>query len=255
MQNTAFVVWQNISGSGMLAALYVCAVIFLFFYEKTIYKRILLVYLPLLWITILLLPVTYRFVAGVIDEELYYRFFWMLPMTLVIAYALVQLLHLYRGKHTWILPLAGVLMIIVCGDFVYNNWRYTKAENLYHAPDSVVQMCDMMHTEGREVLALFPMELMQYVRQYDSTICMPYGRDVLVEDWFVLHPLYDIMEAEVLDLDALGAGAVEYGCAYVVVREEQDKTGDITASGYVLKDTISGYQIYYSNEVFWSIYK
>lgn len=255
MQNTAFVVWQNISGSGMLAALYVCAVIFLFFYEKTIYKRILLVYLPLLWITILLLPVTYRFVAGVIDEELYYRFFWMLPMTLVIAYALVQLLHLYRGKHTWILPLAGVLMIIVCGDFVYNNWRYTKAENVFHAPDSVVQMCDMMHAEGREVLALFPMELMQYVRQYDSTICMPYGRDVLVEDWFVLHPLYDIMEAEVLDLDALGAGAVEYGCAYVVVREEQDKTGDITASGYVMKDTISGYQIYYSNEVFWSIYK
>ena len=255
MQDTAFVVWQNISGSGMLSAWYVCAVIFLFFYEKTTYKRILLVYLPLLWITILLLPVTYRFVAGVIDEELYYRFFWMLPMTLVIAYTLVQLLHLYRGKRTWILCLAGVLMIIMCGDFVYNNWRYTKAENSFHVPESVVQICDLMHTEGREVLSLFPMELMQYVRQYDSTICMPYGRDVLVEDWFVLHPLYDIMEAEVLDLDALGAGAVEYGCAYVIVREEQDKVGDIAANGYVLKDTVSGYQIYYNNEVFWSIYK
>ena len=80
MQDTAFIVWQNISGSGMLTALYVCAVVFLFFQEKETYKRILLVYLPVFWIGVLLLPVTYRVMAEVIDEEIYYRFFWMLPM-------------------------------------------------------------------------------------------------------------------------------------------------------------------------------
>ena len=255
MQDTAFVVWQNISGSGMLAACYVCAVIFLFFYEKVTYKRILFVYLPACLIAVLLLPVTYRFVAEVIDEELYYRFFWMLPMTLVIAYTLVQLINLYRGKYPKLLLVLMVAFIVLCGDFVYDNWRYTKAENPYHVPDSVVQMCDLMHAEGREVLALFPMELMQYVRQYDSTICMPYGRDVLVEDWFVLHPLYDIMEAKVLDLDALGREAVEYGCVYVVIPKDEEKTGNITTAGYILKDTISDYQIYYNDEVFWSIYK
>ena len=103
MQNTAFGVWQNISGSGILTALFICALIFLFFQEKEKYKRILLVYLPACWVGVLFLPITYRVIAGIIDEELYYRFFWMLPMTLVIAYALVQGYHLYQGayKRCW----------------------------------------------------------------------------------------------------------------------------------------------------------
>ena len=174
----AFTVWQDVSGSGMLVALYICALLFLFFKEKETYKRVLLVYLPFFIIAVLLLPVTYRVVSTVIDEELYYRFFWMLPMTLVIAYAAVEVYHLYRGKYKKLLALVLALAIIACGDFVYDNWRYAKAENIYHIPEEVVEICDLLHTEGREVMALFPMELMQYVRQYDATICMPYGRNV-----------------------------------------------------------------------------
>lgn len=255
MQDTAFVVWQNISGSGILTALYVCAVIFLFFQEKENYKRILLVYLPAFWIGVLLLPVTYKVVAEVIDEELYYRFFWMLPMTLTIAYALVQAYHLYQGRYRKVAAIGIVLLIVVCGDFVYDNWRYEKADNIYHVPESVVQLCDLMHAEGREVMALFPMELMQYVRQYDSTICMPYGRDVLVEDWRINHPLYDIIKKEQIDGDALGDTAKQYGCVYVVVEEEREMTGDLTPYGYVLKDTCHGYKVFYNDELFMSIYK
>ena len=165
MQNTAFVVWQNISGSGMLLALYVCAVIFLFFTEKETYKRILLVYLPAFWIGVLLLPITYKVIAEVIDAEVYYRFFWMLPVTLVIAYTSVQVYHLYQGKYRALLAIGLVMVIMLSGDFVYNNWRYSKAQNEYHVPQEVVELCDLMHVEGREVLALFPEELMQYVRQ------------------------------------------------------------------------------------------
>lgn len=250
MQDTAFVVWQNISGSGMLLALYVCAVLFLFFAEKEVYKRILLVYLPLFWIGVLLLPFTYKVIAEVIDEEVYYRFFWMLPMTLVIAYTAVRLYHLYRGKYRFLAAVGLTVVMIISGDFVYNNWRYSKAENAFHVPQSVVELCDFMHTEGREVLALFPMELMQYVRQYDSTICLPYGRDVLVDDWNINHPLYELMEAEVVDCNALGEAAAAYRCAYVVLDQEQPTTGELTKSGYVLKGTVSGYRVYYSDIIF-----
>lgn len=250
MQNTAFVVWQNISGSGMLLALYVCAVIFLFFTEKETYKRILLVYLPAFWIGVLLLPITYKVIAEVIDAEVYYRFFWMLPVTLVIAYTSVQVYHLYQGKYRALLAIGLVMVIMLSGDFVYNNWRYSKAENEYHVPQEVVELCDLMHVDGREVLALFPEELMQYVRQYDSTICLPYGRNVLVDEWRINHPLHDIMEAEVVDCNILSEMAVQYRCAYVVLREERQTVGDITLKGYVLKDTVSGYCVYYNDEVF-----
>lgn len=253
MQDTAFIVWQNISGSGMLLALYVCAVIFLFFREKETYKRILLVYLPMFWIGVLLLPITYKVVAEVIDVEVYYRFFWMLPMTLVIAYTAVQVYHVYCGKHRVIAAIALTAVLIFSGDFVYNNWRYTKAENEFHVPQTVVELCDLMHAEGREVLALFPMELIQYVRQYDSTICLPYGRNVLVDDWNINHPLYNMMEAEVVDCDALGEAAVKYRCAYIVLKEERETSGDLTDSGYVLKNTVCGYHVYYNDEIFRSL--
>ncbi len=255
MQDTAFGVWQNISGSGMLLSLYVCAVFFLFFREKERFKRILLVYLPALWIGILLLPFTYELVATFIDEELYYRFFWMLPMSLVIAYAAVEVYHLYQGRYKPLVALGLVLIMIMSGDFVYNNWRYSRAENVYHVPASVVDICDLMHAEGREVMAAFPMELLQYVRQYDGTICMPYGRNILVADWGDNHPLYDALEAETVDGTLLGETAALYDCSYVVIAQDKECVGDLSAGGYVLKDTLHGYHIYYNEEIFMSIYE
>ena len=259
MQNTSVGVWQNISGSGMLTALFLCALVFLFFREKETYKRILLVYLPAIWIGILFLPITYQIIADIIDEELYYRFFWMLPMTLIIAYALVQAYHLYQGSYKKILAVGIAVILALCGDFVYNNWRYSAAENKYHVPQSVVDMCDLMHADGREVMAVFPSELMQYVRQYDSTVVMPYGRNVLVAEWQVYHPLNVIMETEVLDSKALGETARDHSCVYIVVETDREVTGDLIADlgkcGYELKAEMHGYQIFYHDELFWSIYK
>lgn len=259
MQNTAFSVWQDISGSGMLTALYVCALVFLFFQEKETYKRILLVYLPAFWIGILFLPITYKIIAEVIDSELYYRFFWMLPMTLVIAYALVQAYHLYQGAYKKLAAVGMVAVLALCGDFVYNNWRYSTAENEYHVPQSIVDICDLIHAEGREVMAVFPTDMLQYVRQYDSTIVMPYGRNVLVPDWKINHPLCDVMEEEALDGKVLGETAAIYNCVYIVVEENREVTGDLSGdlalSGYELKAEMHGYHIYYNDELFWSIYR
>lgn len=263
MQNTAFGVWQNISGSGMLTALYICALVFLFFYEKETYKRILVVYLPMMWLMVLWLPITYTMIAEIIDEELYYRFFWMLPMTLTIAYALVCVYHLYQGRYQKAVFVLLAATVMLCGDFVYDNWRYTKAQNQYHVPQSVVEICDLIHAEGREVMAVFPSELMQYVRQYDGTICMPYGRNVLVSDWKINHELNDIMEAEILDADQLGKVASDadsdFKCVYIIVRTDKETTEDLETAlaryGYVWKAQIDAYEVYYNDEIFWSIYR
>lgn len=251
----AFTVWQDISGSGMLVALYVCALFFLFFQEKETYKRILLVYLPAFWIALLLLPITYRVIASVIDEELYYRFFWMLPMTLVIAYACVQLYHLYRGKYRKIVALLLAFVLVVSGNFVYDNWRYSKTENIYHVPQEVVDICDFIHAEGREVMALFPMELMQYVRQYDSTICMPYGRNLLVAEWEMWHPLYFMFEIYETDSLAIGKEAANYECSYVVAVEGKLLAEDLLESGYEKLNSLHGYDIFYNDDIFQAIYR
>lgn len=251
----AFSVWQNISGSGMLVALYIVALLYLFFHEKETYKRILLIYLPFFLIAILLLPVTYRIVSTVIDEELYYRFFWMLPMTLVIAYTAVELYHSYRGKYKKIVALCLALVIIVSGDFLYDNWRYSKAENAYHIPQKVVDICDLIHTDGREVMAVFPMELMQYVRQYDGTICMPYGRNLLVEEWEMWHPLYFMLEVYETDAKAIFSEAKNYECSYIVAEEGKLSEAFAGESGYVLVESMHGYDIFYNETIFNMIYQ
>ena len=158
------------------------------------------------------------------------------------------------GIDAGILGDMGKPVIMVSGDFIYNNWRYSKAENIYHVPECVVQICDLMHIEGREVMALFPMELMQYVKQYDSGVCMPYGRNVLVADWNIEHSLYELMEAEVVDATALGEHALQCACVYIVMHKDREMTGNLTDSGYILKATIQDYQIYYNEAGFSVIY-
>lgn len=250
MQNTIFEVWRNISGSGMLLALYILAVVFLLYTEKEKYKRILFVFIPGFWLIVLFLPVTYRLIAEWIDEELYYRFFWMLPVTATIAYSLAKGIGLCSGRTKKYAVIGSLLLVMLCGDFVYNNSRYSIAENPYHVPESVVEICDSIHIEGREVMAVFPENLMQYVRQYDSTVCMPYGRDTLVAGWKIDHALRSEMEAEVLDGKRLGSEAWDALCVYIIIPEDKAYEGDLVADladqGYIWKDTICGYRLFYN---------
>ncbi|MCD7863961.1 MAG: hypothetical protein LUG61_10765 [Lachnospiraceae bacterium] len=241
-------VWQNISGSGALCALYLCAVIFLLLTEKRKSLRLLLVYFPLILTVILLCPLTYRAASLILDEEIYYRFFWMLPMTATLAYSGVRLYELYKGKYR---PLAGVAILalfMLCGDYVYDSWQFSAAENEYHIPQAVVDICDEMHREGKEVMAVFPSELMQHVRQYDCTICMPYGRDMLSMN--VYEELYGLMElTEEPSAGEICRLAQESGCAYIVVSRTKKIQGSLQQCGYVYTKTVDGYALYFNEDM------
>ncbi len=248
MENNVFLVWQELSGTGSVLVLYLLAGIYIFLKEKLNYLRIIFLYLPLLWLAFLFLPFTYSIIETVIDAELYYRFFWLLPVVATIAYASVLCVQQAKEKHKKLVYVLSIVSILVCGDFVYNNWRYSLAENKYHVPEVVVQICDSMHIEGREVLAVFPVELMQYVRQYDPTIITPYGRDTLVEAWNIRHPLYDEMERELILGEALTTEASQARCVYIVLEESQEISGNIESNGYRYLETIEGYQLYYNED-------
>ena len=56
------------------------------------------------------------------------------------------------------------VLVMLSGSFIYSNEFFNRAENLYHVPQSVVDICDAIEVEGREVMAVFPAELLQYVR-------------------------------------------------------------------------------------------
>ena len=163
-------------------------------------------------------------------------------------------LEFVRGGHGGVKMKKGLApaMAVVCmggligisGSFIYDNPFFQKAENMYHVPDSVVHICDAINVPGREVMAVFPLELVQYVRQYSPVTCMPYGREMTVERWNYENPLCEAMEAEVIDMEVLAPLVREAGCHFVVLPAERERKGKPEEYGWILIGEIDGYEVY-----------
>lgn len=230
----------------LLAALYLC------FAEENLKKKIMLGIIPLLILAGFLFPVTKIVYVAVFDSEsadTYYRILWMIPMYVVIAYAACKLINSLK-KVMFARICLAVMLAVICltGSLVYANKYITVAENPYHIPQSVINVCDRISpAEGQpRVRAAFPSDLVHFVRQYDTNIMMPYGREMLVYDarsWF--NPVYEVMEKpEVINAKELLAATRETKCSYIVLREDRKIDADLTELGLTILDTVDGYIIY-----------
>lgn len=117
-----------------------------------------------------------------LDAEIYYRFFWLLPVTIGVAYY-AALMVAECGKTWKKCAAAAVFMALIVttssvnGNIVYN---VRLPENLYKVPDAVLYACDLIHRdyEGEgEPKAVFTDEYEIYVRQYDPSIRLTIDRN------------------------------------------------------------------------------
>ena len=184
-EGSALAMLKLYSGNGSLTLLFVASLVYLWITEKNKGRKAILVYGSLVILAVFLFPPLTNLVVNTLEEEeIYYRLLWALPMGPVIAYAAVKCIS--NIKKQWLQ--AGVLLLLVAyiiigGHLVYKSPQFSKAQNAYQVPDAVVQICDAIEVPGREVMAIFPHELVQYVRQYSAFVVMPYGYDALVERW------------------------------------------------------------------------
>lgn len=244
-----FQIFIDYCGSGFYPVLFLAALIYLLFTEKDRKIRIVLLETSVVIALLFFLPL-FKFVMDVLDEGTYYRILWLLPMTVVIAYAGVKLI----GKHTRVGFAALALVLVLTGNYVYKSPLVTKAQNRYHIPDVVIAICnEIMPEEGQErVWAVFPDELIQYVRQYSSEIQMPYGREMLVPEWgwnWDTHPIYEVMRESPIDLDALPALLEEYSCQYLILNRSVPTEGDPAENGLTLIAQIEAYDVYRNEAV------
>lgn len=236
--------FRNYMGTGLIVIWYLISVVYLYVKEERKPFRILFVYVPIMILLFYFNPLFAAVVYGVAGSEIYYRILWLLPITPTIAYACVQIYGELKGfkKGLWILASAAV--ISVSGSYIYENPFFRKAENPYHVPSDVVAICDMIEVPGREVMAIFPVELVQYVRQYSPVVCMPYGREITVERWPFLDELYDVMEAETLDLAKAVPLSREVGCHYIIVKREKEMIGRVNDYNWISFGETDNYIIY-----------
>ena len=250
MRSFALETFVKYMGTGLMLIWFLLALLYLFVYEKRKPRRILFVYAPLVTLLLFFNPLFSRLLGALMGEEVYFRTCWILPVIMEIAYCVAEIAGRLKGRRGAAFVAAAFFTVMVSGKLVYVNPLYSLAENSYHVPDSVVHICDAIRVPGREVMAAFPLELTPYVRQYSPTTCMPYGREMLVSRWGADNPLYDAMEAEVLDMNVILPLAKTYSSHFVIVPEGKETVGNVEDYGFVLVDRIDGYVIYQDTGVY-----
>ena len=242
-------------GNPFLAVLLIAAAIYIAVTEKDMKRRILLGFLPLVMMVGFLLPITKIVYVAAFDEgsDTYYRLLWLVPMYVVIAYAGCRFAVSF-GKRKWqrVAGVAVLAALILSGSLVYLNQYVPVAENAYHIPQHVIDVCDVIAPKEGEprVRAAFPSELVHFVRQYDTNILMPYGREMVATQWDYYNVVYEVMEKpEVIDAEALLEATRQTKCSYIVLSTERKVDKSLTTLGLKLVDTVSGYYIYADPQV------
>ena len=225
-------IFQNYCGSGWYPVLFLAALLYLLVTEKKKQIRVVLVESSLVITVLFFLPFTKTVMNLLGEGETYYRILWLLPMAVVIAYAGIRLF----GKHYRIGFVVLALVLVLTGKSVYNSPYLSKAQNRYHIPNSVIAICNeiMPAEEEERVWAVFPQELIYYVRQYTSEVQMPYGREML---------------EDTIDLDALSPLLTEYNCQYLILNKSVPYTGDPQKNGLTKIADIEAYELYRNEAV------
>lgn len=238
---SVFQTFYNYMGTGLVVIWFLLAVLYLFFHEKRKPQRILFVYAPVIVLLLFFNPLFANLFYSLVGEEIYFRICWLLPIIAVIAYSVVVISDRLKGKTAVCFVTVSLILAVFSGKLVYSSPLYSRAENIYHVPDSVVHICDSIAVPGREVMAVFPEELLLYVRQYSPVVCMPYGREVLMG---VQDDLYSAMESDTIDMEILVPLAREKACHFVVLRQEQKLAGKPEAYDWELVLETDGYAVY-----------
>lgn len=242
----SLVIFKLYTGLKLLLVLTLTAWIYLLVAEKNRNLRLLFVYAPVLVLLLFLFPISRKaFVAAGLDGETYYRVLWTIPMGIITAYGACCIF----AKHKRIGLIVTSALIIVCGSLVYKSDYISKAENLYHIPDTVIKICELIHPkdgdENVQVMVVVPEELTYFIRQYDSHIRMPYGREMVASQWDYYHPIHAAMEeTEVINLEDLVSACREEYCQYIVLSSARKTEGNMEELGLVLLAEVDGYLVY-----------
>ncbi len=274
-------IWKAYAGTGSLLVLFLLSLFYIWKKEERKDIRGLMVWGSVLIAAGFSCPLFRKIFVRLLDSETYYRVLWILPMGVSIAYAGMLLLRrdkdvpggedttdknvektmiFQRNPRPWVQPVGLLVLaavVALSGSLVYKSTYISKAENAYHIPQVVVEICDTILPETTEetdtseqaasdgkVMAVFPSELIHFIRQYSSDVMMPYGREMLVERWGNERELFDLMEADTYDVEWVADKAIQNYCRYVILNSYKPKTEPMENYEYQLVQVVGPYEIY-----------
>ena len=207
--------------------------VFIFWKEKDDMRRLLLGVLPLLFLFIYWCPLTGMLFMKLLGENVYWRILWLILIAVLIPYGFFLLIGHLKGWLRQGAFLIGMAVIVLCGTPLFKSEEFQASTNDYKIPQNVVAVCDLL---PGNVHALVSNRLMPYIRLYDPSITLEFGRNALayngIENPTGNQILYAEAQKEEIDVPALAPLAKEEGCTFLVFSNSRTYSDDWEAYGY-----------------------
>lgn len=243
-----FETFHNYRGQSLYLTLFLLAFLYLFITEKDKNIRILFLYCSAGVAAVVIFPLTAYFVMNyLMDTEIYYRQLWLMPYAVTVCYALVRMMIKTRRRIGKAAVLAaGLFAMMLTGVNVFGSGNFTRAQNAYHIPPEVIEVCDAILDDDIEYIptAAFPQRLVEYTRQYTAEITTVYGREAIIERWNMQNELLSLIEAPILEAEQLATIGRADGAECIVVDAAKVMNGRMEDYGFYLVGNTAGYDIY-----------
>lgn len=130
-------------------------------------------------------PVFVKYVVPKVNfENEYYRFIWLLPVTLGVAYYAVRFVWIFKKKWMKFFAAAAALGVFVfLGNPLVGIVKdFSYVDNLYKVPRELITICDEIHKDTDEELprVVFDSGLNSMARQYDASIRLVVNRNASI---------------------------------------------------------------------------
>lgn len=224
---------KTFEGAWIFPLLILC-ILWILWQEKNWVVKILTGILPLLFLALYWCPISGLVFIKALGEDTYWRILWLLPMAVTIPYAFCLLLKKLKGAARYGAFAALMALMVCCGKKVLSEEWFEVSTNAYKLPQYVIEVGEVLPSN---VHALVSNRLLPYIRQYDPTITLPYGRNALAftgqeEAEDNQQALYLEVQKDEIDVEKLASLAKEEACTFLVLPKNRTFNGDWEDYGY-----------------------
>ncbi len=238
--------------NGPFLALFLCSVIFMFI-EKRRETRIAFLGHTVFFSFLYWCPVTAYIIAYYcIGTNVYWRMFWLLPTSIMVAYMFTKICSSTKEKLLKIVaPFVIAFLITTMGLPIYNATYFQESPNLYKISSNTIEISDAirMHAEKNDVEkrgVIAPHEILIEIKEYDGIVRIPYGREMFRGKGKKGLPesIYFWMAHPGLPAASLAEFAEEGNYQYLVYYSAVG-TEMFKEAGYTFLGAVGPYSIYY----------
>ncbi len=229
-------------GSGSYQWMFYTAILLVFVFEKKKIARIVFGWLPLVFLFAIYNPLFNKFMRLVFPnpDAYYVRMFSFIPVTYGIGVGFMQIITKTRG---WLKPLcvsALMIIIVITGTDVYHALGMTRTANPEKVPAGLMEVIEAVRKDEREKICVaVPYPLSTSIRQIDSGLITPYGRDEGLSD-----SLHRELSQSVPDVQFVMNESGKRAVDYIVVYRNDEVKKEFQIQGYEPWGETSDYIVY-----------